>query len=68
MPRYFFNYKDGKEIADDVGATLPDLSEARRHARVVANELARGGGGEREFEIIITDEWDKPLGSVIGCG
>ena len=68
MPRYFFNLKDGKVTADDVGMMLPDLQEARRHARIVANELARGGDGTREFEIIITDKSGKPLGSVIGVG
>jgi hypothetical protein len=42
MPRFFFDFRQGKtELRDDEGQDLSDGTEAEQHARQVAYELAR---------------------------
>jgi hypothetical protein len=42
--RYFFHIAGGSELVpDELGRRLPSLESAKRHARVLADELRRGG-------------------------
>jgi hypothetical protein len=42
--RYFFNIVGGSELfPDELGRSLPTLESAKRHAKVLADELRKGG-------------------------
>jgi hypothetical protein len=44
MPHYYFHYRDGSSIFEDVvGEVFADASLAIQHATKIARELARGG-------------------------
>jgi hypothetical protein len=70
MPRYYFHYRDGSSIFEDVvGEVFADASLARQHATKIARELARGGeptnaaivvveGGQHLFEVPLGEQGD----------
>ena len=70
MPRYYFHYRDGSSIFEDVvGEVFADASLAMQHATKIARELARGGeptnaaivvveGGQQLFEVALGAEDD----------
>ena len=42
--RYFFHIVGGSELfPDELGRSLPTLESAKRHAKVLADELRKGG-------------------------
>jgi hypothetical protein len=42
--RYFFHIVGGSELfPDELGRSLPTLESAKRHAKVLAEELRKGG-------------------------
>jgi hypothetical protein len=41
--RYFFHIVGGSELFPELGRSLPTLESAKRHAKVVADELRKGG-------------------------
>jgi hypothetical protein len=70
MPRYYFHYRDGSSIFEDVvGEVFADSSLARQHATKIARELVRGGeptnaaivvveGGQSLFEVPLGEQGD----------
>ena len=60
MARYFFNVIDGKFLADDVGAELPDLAAARAMAIQTAGAILRDEGSrlspDAEWLMFVTNE------------
>lgn len=68
MPRFFFNYVDGVVIQDDTGMVFPDITEAQKHARIVASELSRNAKGTKALEIIVADEAGHAVAKVTCCG
>ena len=60
LPRYFFNFKDGKEVLNHEGVELRDLEEAREQAVVASGEALRETGGKfwtgEEWRMWVTDE------------
>jgi hypothetical protein len=59
MPRYYFHYRNGDLFKDDIGQQLPGLEAARRHARQVALDLARGG--EPKSASVVVAEEDRTV-------
>lgn len=41
MPRYFFDYQDGKVISDHVGTELDNVASARREAAMSLGDFVR---------------------------
>jgi hypothetical protein len=41
MPRFYFNFLDGKPVRDREGLECRTLEDARRHAMAIAAELGR---------------------------
>jgi hypothetical protein len=60
VPRYFFNFKDGKEILDNEGVELSGIEEARAQAVVSSGEALRDYGKNfwdgTEWRMWVTDE------------
>jgi hypothetical protein len=44
MPRYFFDFKDGRDYIDDTGFELPGIKAVREHALRTSGEMLRDGG------------------------
>jgi hypothetical protein len=44
MPRYFFDFRDGRDYKDDIGYELPDINAVREHALKTSGEMLRDGG------------------------
>jgi hypothetical protein len=42
MPRYFFNFKDGRDYIDGIKYDLPNIKAAREHALKTSGEMLRG--------------------------
>jgi hypothetical protein len=58
--RYFFHIVGGSELfPDELGRSLPE--SAKRHAKVLAEELRKGGELCRSSLVIVSDENDKKL-------
>lgn len=61
MPRYFFNVRDGVQLPDTTGTTLPDIEAARTAAVRASGEAIRELGAkfwefEGEWQMEVTDE------------
>ena len=60
MARYFFNIKNGIEVADPEGQDLDNLAAARQqavaYARDLAAEAVRQGEVDLKHRIVIADE------------
>ena len=60
MPRYFFDSRDGDDLAaDSEGTELPDLTSAQAEAVATLAELARDalpGFREKRHAILVRDE------------
>jgi hypothetical protein len=54
MPRYFFDFKDGRDYKDDTGYELPDIKAVREHALKTSGEMLRDGGRADIWE---GEEW-----------
>ena len=65
MPRFYFDFVDGRETGEDAeGIDLPDLTAARESALETLGEIAKDelpDGDHREFAITIREEGGKPL-------
>jgi hypothetical protein len=56
MGRYFFHVTSAQRTyPDEVGQEFASLDDARRHAEVIAAELARADNSYRGFEVCILD-------------
>ncbi len=60
MPRYFFDYRDGEQLAtDSEGTELPDLGTAQAEAVQTLAELARDalpGSRRKSLVMLVRDE------------
>jgi hypothetical protein len=55
--RYFFHIVGGLELfPDELGQSLPTLESAKRHAKVLTEELRRGGELCWSSLVIVSDE------------
>jgi hypothetical protein len=54
MPRYFFDFKDGRDYKDDTGYELPDIKAVREHALKTSGEMLRDGG---RADVWAGEEW-----------
>lgn len=65
MPRFFFNVHDGREIIDEVGLLLRNLSEARHEAILAVADMLRDYGMEfwtgSHWQMYVTDEAGKTV-------
>ena len=65
MPRYYFHLRDGKDVPDEEGALLPDLTSARREAMRLAggllNDAAHAEWKSDEWSMKVEDETGRPL-------
>jgi hypothetical protein len=60
--RYFFHIAGGSELfPDELGRSLPSLESAKRHARVLADELRRGGDFCGSSFVRVVDEHGTAL-------
>jgi hypothetical protein len=68
--RYFFHIIDGSELfPDELGRNLLTLESARRHARVLVEELRKGGEFHGSSLVRVVDEHGNTVFecSVSGC-
>ena len=66
MNRYYFNFREGEEVARDrIGMYLPDVEAARelaqRTCRDLAAALAEHGGEMAEGEMLVADASGEPV-------
>ena len=60
--RYFFHIIGGSELfPDELGRSLPTLESARRHAKVLAAELEKGGDFCGTSLVRVVDEHGNTL-------
>jgi hypothetical protein len=56
MPRYYFHYRDGSSIFEDVvGEVFADASLAMQHATTIARELLQGGEPSNAAIVVVED-------------
>jgi uncharacterized protein DUF6894 len=64
--RYFFHIVGGSELfPDELGRSLPTLESAKRHAKVLADELRTGGDFYGSSLVRVVDEDGN---TVFECG
>ncbi len=60
MPRYYFNFRDGRELLDSEGVELAGLADARDAAVVASGEALKDHAGKfwsgEEWRMWVTDE------------
>jgi hypothetical protein len=60
VPRYFFNFRNGKELLDDEGVEFASAADARAEAVGAAGESLKDAGGRfweaAEWRMWVTDE------------
>jgi hypothetical protein len=56
MPRYFFNVRDDRWIADGTGVELASDDVARREAQHMAQYFPKYGGGQSTAAVVVTDQ------------
>ena len=67
MPRYFFDIHDAAKgiERDDDGIELADIEMVRRQAETILPDIARdeipGGGDQRMYTVLVTDEDGAPV-------
>jgi hypothetical protein len=55
--RYFFHIVGGSELfPDELGRSLPTLESAKRHAKVLGEELRKGGDFYESSLVRVVDE------------
>jgi hypothetical protein len=60
--RYFFHIIGGSELfPDELGRSLPNLESAKRHAKVLAAELEKGGDFCGSSLVRVVDEHGNTL-------
>ena len=60
--RYFFSHHCGSELfPDELGRSLPNLESAKRHAKVLAAELEKGGDFCGSSVVRVVDEHGNTL-------
>jgi hypothetical protein len=63
MPRYFFNFHDGKDLPDDRGVELADRDAAHREAIVTAGEMLK----ETDRKFLAGDVWEMHVTDEAGA-